>query len=148
VDLKLRQSAPPGNPNLNKPWFMRPAGLFENATVRRTGRTSIENALRPQDTVIDLFDSLHLSLAQETRDYVRATREQFIAAHEVTRMGVGCGMNPIATGDSQFDCQHNRSLERNKQRPTRLLVATRNDNRTASSCPQRFGLGTEPRGSR
>jgi hypothetical protein len=33
--------------------------------------------------------SLHLSLAQETRDYVCATREQFIAARETTRMAVG-----------------------------------------------------------
>jgi hypothetical protein len=37
------------------------------------------------------FDFLHFSLAQEARDYVRATRGQFIAARNITRMGVGRG---------------------------------------------------------
>jgi hypothetical protein len=36
-----------------------------------------------------LFDILNLSLAQETRDYGRATREQFIAARKTTRMAAG-----------------------------------------------------------
>jgi hypothetical protein len=35
--VNLRQSAPPGNPNLNKPWFMLPAGQFENGTVQVRG---------------------------------------------------------------------------------------------------------------
>ena len=38
--------------------------------------------------VLDPY-SLHLGLAQETRDYVRAARELFIAARETTKMGVG-----------------------------------------------------------
>jgi hypothetical protein len=36
-----------------------------------------------------ILEFLHLDLAQDTRDYVPATREQFIAAREPIRMDVG-----------------------------------------------------------
>jgi hypothetical protein len=42
------------------------------------GRTFLERAAMA-GLRYRLFDSLHLGLAKETRDYVRATREQFIA---------------------------------------------------------------------
>jgi hypothetical protein len=38
---------------------------------------------------IGSIGSMNLGLAQETRDYVRTTREQFIAAYETNRMDVG-----------------------------------------------------------
>jgi hypothetical protein len=56
------------------------------------GGRQVEHLLKSAATAglrYRLFDSLHLGLLQETRDYVRATREQFITARETTRIGVG-----------------------------------------------------------
>ena len=49
-----------------------------------------------------LLDSLNLSLAQETRDYVGATCELFIAARKATRMGHGRRNAKLVAGGFVF----------------------------------------------
>jgi hypothetical protein len=57
---------------------------------RATDRQNIcQKTLRLEKPRYPLFDTLYLGLARETRDYLRATREQFIAARKITRMDVG-----------------------------------------------------------
>ena len=66
--------------------------LFGGVPIHGRGRQA-ERLLKKRcdfrTPLSSFFDSLHLSVAQEARDYVRATREQFIAAREIIRMGVG-----------------------------------------------------------
>ena len=83
--LRANQAYEPFNRFTRRSLFM---GVLTHGP-RQTGKTFVENALRLQDLGNPLFDTLYLSLAGETRNYLRATREQFIAEREITRIDVG-----------------------------------------------------------
>jgi len=54
-----------------------------------TYNRNLDHRWRARIPLSSFFDSLRLSLAQEARDYVRATRAQFITACETARIAVG-----------------------------------------------------------
>jgi hypothetical protein len=62
--------------------------------LRTAGRTFIGKARFAKGLRNHLSGTLNFSLEQETKNYVQATREQFIAAREPARMGVEqeCGV--------------------------------------------------------